>query len=152
MPACVPTYLISAQQHLVMCCCTCSLVQAVSTNLCDLWLPSKHSSGKFLCVHVCLQFLIIMFLLGINVATGTGDQKANNNPLIIANTCGLVINLAWVALAYWAVLQEHCRAAGALMALLIPCLGMPLINIVLCAPLGSCLRAATGFQRDFRQA
>lgn len=95
-----------------------------------------------------LQFLIIMFLLGINVATSTGHQKANNNPLIIANTCGLVINLAWVGLAYWAVLQEHCRAAGALMALLVPCLGMPLINIVLCAPLSPATVPAAGFQRQ----
>lgn len=78
------------------------------------------------------QFLIIMFLLGINTATDTGHGQPNNDGLIIANTCGLMLNLLWAALAYWTVLHEHARAASALMALLLPCMGMPLVDITLC--------------------
>ena len=83
-------------------------------------------------ILVMMQFLIILFLLGINVATSTGHHQRDNAPMIITNACGLLINLLWVALAYWTVLNEHCRVAGALVACLVPCLGMPIINIVLC--------------------
>ena len=78
------------------------------------------------------QFLGIMFVLGINVAVDSRPDRRNNTPLIITNTCGLVVNLLWVALAYWTVLHEHCRAAGVLLASLLPCLGMPTVDIVLC--------------------
>ena len=79
-----------------------------------------------------MQFLAIMFVLGIEVATRTGPHTPNNNPLVITNVCGFVINLVWVAVAYWTVLNEHCGAAGTLFAALLPCLGMPTVDIVLC--------------------
>ncbi|KAK9801881.1 hypothetical protein WJX73_006907 [Symbiochloris irregularis] len=82
-------------------------------------------------IKLDLQFLIIMFLLGINVATDTGPHQPNNSGLIIANTGGLVLNLLWAVVAYWTVLHEHTRAASALIALLLPCMGMPLVDIIL---------------------
>lgn len=92
----------------------------------------KHKPWQLTTVYGELQFLIILSVLGLNVATSTGRNQRDNLPLIITNAGGLVINLLWIVLAYWTVLNEHCRAAGALQVCLAPCFGMPIIDIVLC--------------------
>ena len=53
--------------------------------------------------RLLLQFLLILFVLGVYVGTDTGSGR--NWGIILASTLGLVVNAAWVAAAYWAVRQ-----------------------------------------------
>ena len=79
-----------------------------------------------------LQFLLILFLIGVDVAVSTGPERStNNSALIITNTVGFVVNAAWVTAAYWAVHEEKTRAALGLMAVLPVTFAMPVVDIAL---------------------
>ena len=80
--------------------------------------------------HYCLQFLIILCMVALDVAIQTGDGH-KNYPLIIANSVGLVVMAVWGWLAYRAVKHEDRKLAWLLTVLLPIMYILPIVDITL---------------------
>lgn len=77
-----------------------------------------------------MQFLIILCMVGLDVGIQTGNER-KNNPLIIANSVGLVVMAIWSWLAYRAVKHEDRRLAWVLTVLLPIMYILPVVDITL---------------------
>lgn len=77
-----------------------------------------------------VQFLIILCMVGLDVGIQTGEER-KNNPLIIANSVGLVVMAVWSWLAYRAVKHEDRKLAWGLTVLLPIMYILPVVDITL---------------------
>lgn len=74
--------------------------------------------------------MIILCMVGLDVGIQTGEER-KNNPLIIANSVGLIVMAIWSWLAYRAVKHEDRRLAWVLTVLLPIMYILPVVDITL---------------------
>ena len=107
------------------CSCTnCNLNAYCIHFRCDI----GYSFG--VCHSLPVQFLIILCMVGLDVGIQTGEER-KNNPLIIANSVGLIVMAIWSWLAYRAVKHEDRRLAWVLTVLLPIMYILPVVDITL---------------------
>ena len=75
--------------------------------------------------------MIILTIIGIDVAVQVGHGETRNVPLILTNSVGFPLMAGWGILSYIAVKHEH-KGAWTLLAISLPlCLLVPVVNVVL---------------------
>lgn len=81
-----------------------------------------------------MQFVIILCMVGLDVGIQTSDgpvRQPKNHPLIISNSIGLIIMLAWSFVAFRAVKHENKNLTWILTIFLPIMYILPVVDIVL---------------------
>ena len=88
-----------------------------------------------------MQFVIILCMVGLDVGIQTSDahiRRPKNHRLIISNSIGLVVMLAWSFVAFHAVKHENKGLAWILTIFLPIMYILPVVDIVFGEPQGAC--------------
>ena len=94
-----------------------------------------------------MQFVIILCMVGLDVGIQTSDaytQRPKNRRLIISNSIGLIVMLAWSFVAFRAVKHENKGLAWILTVFLPIMYILPVVDIVF-GEYAGCLQCSCSF-------